>query len=69
MATYEEIQTWIRKTHQISVKTCWIAHAKEICGLPVKRSPRRKGQERVFPCPESKLQIIKAAFRHFGMIT
>ena len=65
--TYSEIQNYIRKKHDRVVKTCWIAHAKEICGLNPKRSPRRKGK-RMIPCPDDKLQWIKEAFKHFGMI-
>jgi len=66
-ATYPEIQSYVRKKHGRVVKSCWIAHAKEICGLNPRRSPRRKGK-RMFPCPEEKLEWIKDAFRHFSMI-
>lgn len=33
MATYREIQEFIKNNYGYSVNTCWIAHAKEICGL------------------------------------
>jgi len=31
MATYNQIQEWIKEKYGFTVKTCWIAHAKEIC--------------------------------------
>ena len=42
MATYEEIQDYIKQKYGFTPKTCWIAHVKEICGLPV----RKKGWEK-----------------------
>lgn len=66
-ATYSEIQEFVKKKHGKTVKTCWIAHAKEICGLNPKRSHKRMGK-RVYPCPDEKLIWIKEAFKHFKMI-
>ena len=34
-----------------SIKTCWIAHARETLGLPVKIAYNRKGPSRQNPCP------------------
>jgi len=65
--TYAEIDEYVRKKHGRSVKSCWIAHAKEICGLNPRRSSRRKGR-RLIPCPDEKLVWIKDAFRYFKMI-
>jgi len=31
--TYSEIQSYVRKKHGRVVKSCWIAHAKEIVDL------------------------------------
>jgi hypothetical protein len=66
-ATYSEIQKYVKRKYGKVVKTCWIAHAKEICGLNPKRSKRRLGN-RVYPCPDDKLPWIKDAFSHFKMI-
>lgn len=41
MATYKEIQEFIQKKYGYCVKTCWIAHMKEVCGLPVKMANNR----------------------------
>jgi len=66
-ATYAEIQDYVRKKYGKVVKTCYIAHAKEICGLNPKRSKQRPGK-RMYPCPDDKLPWIKDAFSHFKMI-
>jgi len=53
-ATYQEIQKWVRQQFGFKPKTCWIAHCKEICGLPLGSAPNRQGEERVEPCPPEK---------------
>ncbi|QRN84294.1 hypothetical protein JR338_06050 [Chloroflexota bacterium] len=68
MATYREIQDWVKKHHGGHIKTCWIADMKEECGLPVRVAANRQGPKRLNPCPDEKKKIIKKAFRHFGMI-
>jgi len=67
MATYAEIQEYVKKKFGFVPKTCWIAHAKEISRIPVKRSHRRIGK-RQYPCPRSRLKPIQKAFQHFGMM-
>jgi len=67
MATYKQIREYVKQKFGYTPKDCWIAHTKELSGLPVKRSHRRTG-ERVYPCPEVKLGDIQDAFRHFRMI-
>jgi len=66
-ATYEEIQNYVKKKYDRNVKSCWIAHAKEICGLNPKKSHLRIGK-RVYPCPDEKLPWMIDAFKHFKMI-
>jgi hypothetical protein len=69
MATYKEIQDYIKQKHGYSVKTCWIAHMKEVCGLYPRISPNRHSQNvRVHPCPTNKQGDLKQAFKHFNMI-
>jgi len=69
MATYEEIQTYIKQKYGITVKTCWIAHVKELCGLNPKIAVNRQSlTRRKHPCPSNKIAIIKEAFKHFRMI-
>lgn len=66
--TYAKIQEYIKEKHGFTVKLCWIADAKELCGLPVRKSPRRQGEKRKHPCPENKFPVIKEAFKHFGLL-
>lgn len=68
MATYKEIQDWIRDQYGWKPKTCWIAHCKELKGLPVRPAPNRLGSAREVPCPVNKRPPIYDAFRHFGML-
>lgn len=68
MATYKQIQDWVKLNHGFVPKSCWIAHCKEIEGLPVKISPRRYSSKvRQVPCPDDKKSAIVAAFHHFNM--
>jgi hypothetical protein len=67
MATYREIKALVRLTHGFDPQSCWIAHVKEISGLPVKRSPKRPGP-RLHPCPIAAQTPIKDALKYFGMI-
>ena len=69
MATYKDIQSYVKSKYGFLPKTCWIAHMKEICGLPVKTSPNRYDPDkREKPCPLEKQSAIRDAFHHFKMI-
>ena len=69
MATYAQIQDYVRDTHGFAPETCWIAHARELCGLPTRKAWNRIDPvRRKEPCPSDKLEAIKDAFSHFGMI-
>jgi hypothetical protein len=69
MATYKEIQEWVKKHYGFVPKTCWIADVKERCGFPVKPAPNRLNKnKRKHPCPANKVFAICQALRFFGMI-
>ena len=68
MATYNQIQQFVKDTYNFVPKTCWIAHVKELSGIPVKRAPNRIGVSRKNPCPGNKIESIQESFRHFGMM-
>ena len=69
MATYKQIQAYIKETHGYTAKSCWIAHMKEVCGLNPRVSPNRYSVEsRVHPCPQAKQNDLINAFKHFHMI-
>lgn len=69
MATYKEIQEYIKDKYGCCVKTCWIAHMKEMCGINVKVANNRIDiTKRTHPCPEENQPMIKEAFTHFKML-
>ena len=68
MASYQEIKNYVLEKHGYRVKSGWIAHAKEVYGIPVKKAGNRKGKERLWPCPKKNLPLIKEAFEHFDML-
>ena len=63
MATYKEIQAYVKSQNGFNVETCWIAHVKEMNGLIDKNADRQK------PCPNNKVNSIGEALRHFGVIS
>jgi hypothetical protein len=69
MATYEQVQQDLKERHGISVKSCWIAHVKEMNGLPMRRAPNRRSMDmRVHPCPEKWRPAIEDSMRRLGML-
>ena len=68
MATYKEIETWIWNRYGWKPKTCWIAHCKELAGLPRRDARNRYGRKRQVLCPPAKRGAILEAFRHFRML-
>lgn len=67
MATYKQFQEYAKFQKSYTPKTCWIAHDKELTGLPVKKSICKKG-ERKHPCPKEKPQDIQEAFIFYKML-
>lgn len=69
MATYAEIQEYLRRKHGRTFKPCWIAHVKAMHGLTTRRAWNRASPDkRKHPCPDWAWPLIEEAFRHFGMI-
>ena len=69
MATYKQIQEWVRQQYGWTPESCWIAHCKELRSLARRDAPNRRGAERRVPCPRHKQDPIFRAFRHFMMLT
>lgn len=68
VATYKEIQNYVKQEFGFSIKTCWIADMKEKCGIPVRKAPNRIDSEnRENQCPKSKEYAILDAFKYLGM--
>ncbi len=69
MATYKEIQEYVKRKYGFIPKTCWIAHMKELCSIYVSVAPNRHSiNKREHPCPIDKQPAIKEAFSYFKMI-
>lgn len=69
MTTYKKIQEYVNRKYGFIPETCWIAHAKSRCGIPVKPASNRiNPKRRVKPCPEDKFLAIKDALEHFKLI-
>lgn len=63
--TYRALQDLVRATHGRVMKTCWIAHVKEMNGLPV--ISRRVGERQV-PCPAKWRPVIEQAMHELGWL-
>ena len=69
MATYRQIQDDVKARIGRSIKTCWIAHVKELNGLPLRAAPNRISvADRVAPCPPEMRAAIEESMRKFGML-
>ncbi len=69
MATYRDIQIDIRKRHGRTIKTCWIAHVKELNGLRPRVAPNRSSiAKRQVPCPPQMRPLIEASMRRLKVL-
>lgn len=69
MATYKEIQDYVKEHYGYMPRATWIAHAKELYGLnPKPAATRRSLDKRVNPCPPDRQEDLKNAFLHFKLI-
>ena len=69
MATYKEIQEYVKNKYKVTIKTCWIADIKEKNNLITRNAPNRISQnKRMYPCPVKHKVKIEEAFKHFKMI-
>jgi len=69
MASYREIEIWVKNKYGFIPADCYVAHVKEMCGLHMKKAWNRQYEtRRIKPCPDDQVEPIKEAFRHFGMI-
>ena len=63
--TYRDIRAYVSARHGFSPRTGWIAHVKELSGLPLRPTLNRHGATRVDPCPPERRAAIAEALRHF----
>jgi len=70
MVTYREIHDDVRARYDRVVKTCWIAHVKELNGFVARNAPnRRSTNSRVYPCPPDARVWIEDSMRRLGMLS
>src|SRR5262249_48624146 len=67
-ATYREIRAFVHARHGFSPRTGWIAHVKDLIGLPLRRTHNRQTSTRVDPCPPERRAAIEEALRHFQIL-
>ncbi len=69
MATYKQIQQWVKNVHGFTPKPCWIAHIKAENGKTTRIAANRLDPNtRQQPCPQNKRPAVEQALRHFGVL-
>lgn len=69
MATYREIENYVRNNFGFVPKTCWIADVKNSFGLTTRVAPNRHSLiKRTNPCLSEKRQFIIKAMKALGDI-
>ena len=69
VSTYKQVQEYVKLVHGFSVKSCWIAHIKELNGVEMKSAPNRhSAKTRKHSCPDNKREKIELAMKKFGLI-
>lgn len=68
--TYKRIQEYVQEKYGFKVHTAYIAEAKRMVGLDMHKAPNAVEQRKheYHPCPPEKVEAIKDALRHFGLI-
>ena len=69
--TYKRIQEYVQEKYGFKVHTAYIAEVKRIVGLDMHKAPNAVEQRKheYHPCPPEKVEAIKDALRHFGLIS
>ena len=68
--TYKRIQEYVQEKYGFKVHTAYIAEVKRMVGLDMHKAPNAEEQRKheYHPCPPEKVEAIKDALRHFGLI-
>lgn len=69
--TYKRIQEYVQEKYGFKVHTAYIAEVKRMVGLDMHKAPNAVEQRKheYHPCPSEKVEVIKDALRHFGLIS
>ena len=68
--TYKRIQQYVEEKYGFKVHTAYIAEVKRMHGLDMHKAPNavEHRKREYHPCPPEKVEAIKDALRHFGVI-
>ncbi len=68
--TYKRIQEYVQEKYGFKVHTAYIAEVKRMVGLDMHKAPNAVEQRKheYHPCPPEKVEAIKDALQHFGLI-
>ena len=69
-ATYSKIKEYVKEKYGVNVHTSYIAQVKRMCGLDMGENynKSKKKNPEVKQCPQEKVEYIKDALRHFGVL-
>ena len=69
-ATYPKIKDYVKVKYGVNVHTSYIAQVKRMCGLDMGENYNKSKKENpeVKQCPQEKVEYIKDALRHFGVL-
>ena len=69
-ATYQKIKEYVKEKYGVNVHTSYIAQVKRMCGLDMGENYNKSKKENpeVKQCPQEKVEYIKDALRHYGLI-
>ena len=69
-APYSKIKEYVKDKYGVNVHTSYIAQVKRMCGLYMGENYNKSKKENpeVKQCPQEKVEYIKDALRHFGVI-
>ena len=69
-ATYQKIKAYVKEKYGVNVHTSYIAQVKRMCGLDMCENYNKSKKENpeVKQCPQEKVDYIKDALEHFGLV-
>jgi len=69
-ATYSKIKEYVKNKYGVNVHTSYIAQVKRMCGMDMGENYNKSKKENpeVKQCPQEKVEYIKDALRHFGVL-
>ena len=69
-ATYSKIKEYVKDKYGVNVHTSYIAQVKRMCGLDMGENYNKSKKENpeVKQCPQEKVEYIKDALRHYGLL-